>query len=161
MDTVQKSRVVQVIVTFDRVFDVKRTRVRNHGPCTIFGFQSGQVRAHGVLVPDWPRIEPGMTVTAVLQRRGDWQTLMGWVDHQTGEVVGQKTMMVSTVFGLLVASVIGGVSVFVSLHDGQVPVACLIAIVTGCVVFGLAIHMRNLVAANRLLAHLRVTLGVR
>jgi hypothetical protein len=77
----------QVTVTFDRVFDVVRNVQRNRVLCTEFGFQFGGLRKCGVAVPGSPEIEEGITVTAILRKPENWQTLMGWVNHKTGEVV--------------------------------------------------------------------------
>jgi hypothetical protein len=45
---------------------------------------------YGVTIPGSPRLEPGMTVTAFLKDGHDWQTLLGWIDHDTGEIVATR-----------------------------------------------------------------------
>lgn len=74
-----------VTVTFDRVFDII-SAMRNGMACTEFGFEAGALRKYAVAIAGEPRIEAGMTVSAVLRQPGDWQTLVGWVDHETGEI---------------------------------------------------------------------------
>ena len=76
----------RVTITFDRVFDI----VRGHGyeapPHTLFGFEAASRKYYGVKVPGLPRIEEGDTVTAVLIDPANWQTLQGWVNHETREI---------------------------------------------------------------------------
>lgn len=80
---------MQVTVTFDRVFDVQRVSATRDNPKqTLFGFQSRAMRQCGVTVPGWPQIEPGMTVACLLKEPENWQTLQGWKNLDTGEVVG-------------------------------------------------------------------------
>src|SRR5689334_11825350 len=74
-----------VTVTFDRVFDIVRMSSKGR-VWTEFGFEAGPLRKYAVPVDGEPRIEAGMTVSVVLRKAGDWQTLMGWVDHQSGEI---------------------------------------------------------------------------
>jgi hypothetical protein len=56
---------------------------------TLFGFESGGRRFFSVSVPGWTRIEPGMTVIALLKKSGDWGwgSLLGWIDYSDGSVV--------------------------------------------------------------------------
>jgi hypothetical protein len=75
--------------TFDRVFDVvcpSKYWAENREPQTSFGFQNRRGRQCGVSVPGSPQITPGMTVTAVLAEADNWQSLLGWVNHDTGEL---------------------------------------------------------------------------
>lgn len=86
----------RVTVTFDLVFDLRRsagsiwqTRV------THFSFKAGSQVQRGLTVPGWPRLQVGDTVTALLRRPGDWSTLVGWVNHNNGEVAaatGERTL---------------------------------------------------------------------
>jgi hypothetical protein len=73
-------------ITFDRVFDIQRWQSSRWGPITAFSFSAAERTVHGVVVAGWPVIQPGMTVTGVLRRGGDWQTVLGWIDHRTGEL---------------------------------------------------------------------------
>ena len=54
--------------------------------CTEFGFEFGSMRKYAVAVPGSPNIEAGSTVTVVLKQKGNWQTLLGWINHKTGEI---------------------------------------------------------------------------
>lgn len=74
-----------VTVTFDRVFDIVRMASRGR-QWTEFGFEAGPLRKYAVPIEGEPKIEAGMTVSVVLRKPGDWQTLVGWVDHRTGEI---------------------------------------------------------------------------
>ncbi|MEK8032875.1 hypothetical protein AACH06_18805 [Ideonella sp. DXS29W] len=74
-----------VSVTFDRIFDVVQMN-RNRALSTQFGFEAGPLKKYAVAVPGKPELEVGMTVTVVLKRPGDWQSVLGWVNHRTGEI---------------------------------------------------------------------------
>ena len=142
----------QVTVTFDRVFDIVRNSQRNRVSCTEFGFQAGELRKYGIAAPGSPRIEPGMTVTAVLQRPGDWQSLLGWVDHETGEVACKH---MTSEFGGLVALLIGCGFAFTLL--GAHPMfAGLVLIVAACFFVSSIVGIRNVIVAKRLLNGLPV-----
>lgn len=79
-------------VTLDRVFDVMRWRARRHRPqTTSFSFEFGGKRHFSVPVLGWPSIEPGTRLTVALRRPGNWQTLVGWVNHSNGEIVTPDT----------------------------------------------------------------------
>lgn len=73
-------------VRIDRVFSVER-RSGRQGKYTEFGFASATSRHYSVNVPGWPAIEAGMEISALLARHGDWESLQGWVNHTSGEVV--------------------------------------------------------------------------
>ncbi|KJK02303.1 hypothetical protein UB44_06680 [Burkholderiaceae bacterium 26] len=73
-------------VRFDRVFGITKTS-QNRMPVTLFGFQSGERIEYSAAAPGEPRIEAGMTVTAYLREPGNWQTLVAWRDHGSGEIV--------------------------------------------------------------------------
>jgi hypothetical protein len=73
-------------VTFNRVFDVVRTRGYETPAHTLFGFETSTTKHHGVRVSGHPRVEVGDTVTAVLGKPGNWQTLQGWLNHAIREV---------------------------------------------------------------------------
>lgn len=75
-------------VAFDRVFDIQRRAATRYKPqYTDFSFESGGKNRYAVQVPGWPRIEAGDTVTAVLEKEGNWQTLAGWKNYANGEIV--------------------------------------------------------------------------
>ncbi|CAJ0700425.1 hypothetical protein [Ralstonia holmesii] len=72
-------------VRFDRVFGITKTS-QNRMPVTLFGFQSGGHIEYSAAAPGEPRIEAGMTVTAYLREPGNWQTLVAWRDHGSGDI---------------------------------------------------------------------------
>lgn len=45
-------------------------------------------RQYAVQMRGAPRLENGMVVTAVLRDADNWQTLVGWLNHSTGEICG-------------------------------------------------------------------------
>ncbi|WGY73093.1 hypothetical protein KEC55_34165 [Burkholderia cepacia] len=73
-------------VHLDRVFGVTHTS-QNRKSVTLFGFESKNRKEYSVAAPGKPRIESGMTITAYLSEAGNWQTLVGWRDHESGEIV--------------------------------------------------------------------------
>jgi hypothetical protein len=54
---------------------------------TFFNFISGTTRQYAVPAPGKPTIQAGMIVTAYLREDGNWQTLVGWKNHTSNEVV--------------------------------------------------------------------------
>jgi hypothetical protein len=75
-----------VTVRFDRVFDVVHG-MHNRKEVTFFGFQYGPKRVFGVRAPGRQNIDVNAVITAYLKKEDDWQTLVGWFNHSTGEVV--------------------------------------------------------------------------
>lgn len=45
-------------------------------------------RQYAVVMRGEPRLENGTVVTAVLRDTENWQTLVGWLNHTTGEICG-------------------------------------------------------------------------
>ena len=79
-----------VQVRFDRLFDIARDTYRSSSKkVTHFGFESRGKRYFDANVPEWPKIEEGMTVIALLKIPHDWskKSLLGWVDCTDGSVV--------------------------------------------------------------------------
>jgi hypothetical protein len=77
---------------FDDVLHVHRNPWTRFTPKhTVFSFMADGEYTPYVTVHGWPRLEPGMSVTAVLERDGDRRSLVGWVDHATGELAGPNT----------------------------------------------------------------------
>lgn len=73
---------------FDRIFDVVRVPETRHIPKhTMFGFESGKQAQYGVSVPGWPELKVGHSVTVLLKKAGDWQSVQGWINRSTGELV--------------------------------------------------------------------------
>ena len=82
----------QVTVTFSRVFDLHRiSSTRHTQKHTLFSFAADGLSKFSVRVPGWPTIEVGTTVTVLLWEPGNWQTLIGWVDHASGSVSAPNT----------------------------------------------------------------------
>lgn len=69
-----------------RVFPLQRANFRGD-KSTQFGFATETKRHYCLSVEGWPTIEAGMEITAILEKEGDWQTLQGWINHTTGEIV--------------------------------------------------------------------------
>lgn len=69
-----------------RVFGVTHTS-QNRKRVILFGFENANRKEYSVAAPGSPRIESGMTITAYLSKADNWQTLVGWRDHETGEIV--------------------------------------------------------------------------
>ena len=77
----------KVTVTFDFLFDVCRLPgFLGASRRTEFSFTCGDVTRKGVMVQGWPPLRVGHTVTALLRKAGDWSSLIGWFNHNTGEV---------------------------------------------------------------------------
>lgn len=76
-----------VTLQFVRIFDVVRVPETRHIPKhTMFGFESGKEAQYGVSVPGWPELKDGHTVTVLLERANDWQSVQGWINRSTGEL---------------------------------------------------------------------------
>jgi hypothetical protein len=146
-----------VTITFDRVFDIVHRSRRNRVLSTEFGFEARDVKASGVAVPGAPRIEAGMTVTAVLERPDNWRTLLGWVNHGTGEIACRSPV---SSLGGIVAMVLG--SLWASHLIGTRPLVATVVIVVSLVCFlGSVAGMRKAIRTRRLLEAARSTLAPR
>lgn len=79
-------------ICFARVFDVVRVKVRpflsrGGDTHTVFGFETASGHKHyNVRVPGLPTVESGMVVTAILSKKDDWHSILGWVNEGTGEM---------------------------------------------------------------------------
>ncbi len=99
----------RVTVTFDLVFDLRRVPgSRFSGRRSLFSFTAGGETHRELKMQGWPRLQVGDTITALLRRKGDWSTLVGWVNHDTGEVVAPspartllRTVLLALGVGLL------------------------------------------------------------
>lgn len=86
----------EVTTSFSRVFDIvpggggtRRWPWQDVGDSkTAFGFEDATGIHFNVAILGKPSIKPGMRITALLEREGDWDSLLGWVDHATGEIAG-------------------------------------------------------------------------
>ncbi|RYY86597.1 MAG: hypothetical protein EOO15_14130 [Chitinophagaceae bacterium] len=81
----------QVTIVFRRVFDLHRIEssryITRH---TLFSFEAEGLTKYSVRVPGWPEIKVGTTVTALLRKPENWQTVIGWVNHESGEVSEER-----------------------------------------------------------------------
>lgn len=78
-----------VTLTLDRVLDLQRHHGSRFGrQHTLFGIESGGVRHADLYIAGWPEIREGATVTALLHEPDDWRSLAGWIEHDTGRIVG-------------------------------------------------------------------------
>ena len=101
----------RVTVTFDLVFDLRRVPgSRLQGRRSLFSFTADGQTHRELQMQGWPRLQVGDTITALLRRKHDWRTLVGWVNHDTGEVVAPspartfyRSAMLAAGVGLLVA----------------------------------------------------------
>ena len=109
----------QVTVTFDLVFDLRRVPGSNlRGRRSLFSFTAGELTERELQMQGWPRLQVGDTITALLRRKNDWRTLVGWVNHETGEVVApsplrtlRRSVLLAFGVGLLVAVIYGMLTV--------------------------------------------------
>jgi len=75
------------VIHIERVFDLQRLPQvgQRHRKSTVFSIEEGGRRHFGIEVDGWPTVRDGAIVTAVFKESGDWHSLVGWVDNQTGE----------------------------------------------------------------------------
>lgn len=70
----------------DRVFDVQRPSLAGGRTITSdFSFEAQGRTMYGVNAPGMPSLAAGDRVSFVLQEAGNWQTVVGWHNHSTGE----------------------------------------------------------------------------
>jgi hypothetical protein len=84
---IRKMKLYRVTATIGDVSGVVTTRTR-YGPYTEFNFTADGQRQYAVQMRGTVRVENGMTVTAVLRDPNNWQTLEGWLNHQSGRIEG-------------------------------------------------------------------------
>lgn len=75
-----------ISITFDRVFDIVQDPTGRGSYPTLFSFESAGKRYFSVSISGAPRLENGMKVIAALAHPGDWKSLEGWKDVQTGRI---------------------------------------------------------------------------
>ncbi|MEJ8812762.1 hypothetical protein WKW77_16870 [Variovorax ureilyticus] len=148
----------EITITFDRVFDIVRGARRGRVPSTVFGFQAKEVEVRGVAVAGSPRIEAGMTITAVLERPGDWQSLIGWVNHETGEIACRPA---GSNLGGIGAVVLGGLWAYHLVGTNHPLVAALVVVVSLLGFLGGITATRKVVGARKLLEATRASLASR
>lgn len=79
-----------VTVTLENISGIVAAKDK-YGPRTIsltFNVTVAGKRQYAVVMRGEPRLENGMVVTAVLRDMENWQTLVGWLNHATGEICG-------------------------------------------------------------------------
>lgn len=77
-------------VRMDRVYDVHLDSFSRHMLWTLFSFDSNGRRYVSLSVDGEPVLKSGQTITAVLRRSDDWQTLEGIRIHETGEICARS-----------------------------------------------------------------------
>lgn len=97
-----------VTIRMDRVFDIQPDAFSGNFPRTLFSFESSGSRFLSVLVDGSPNLQSGQTITAVLTRPKDWQSVIGIRIHETGEIFAPKAafymwLVLLTTFGLIIA----------------------------------------------------------
>lgn len=77
----------KIDIVFDKVSQIQRTPQMGYVPKqTTFNFIQGCQREYNVVVPGWPEIKPGIMYTCLLKNSNNWQTLVGWKNHETAEI---------------------------------------------------------------------------
>ena len=80
-----------IFVTFDELLHIHRNPASRSTPKhTVFSFMSSFKYTPYVTVPGFPRLEPGMRVAAAFRDPGNWKTLVGWRDLDTGDLVAPE-----------------------------------------------------------------------
>jgi len=78
-----------ITVTLGDIGGVVFEKDRSGGTvATMFNVTIAGRRQYSVKMDGTPRLESGMVVTAVLRDPDNWQTLVGWLDHSTGQICG-------------------------------------------------------------------------
>lgn len=110
-----------VTLTLDRVFDVQReTGTDGNQPCTTFSFEASGQRHFAINAPGHPVLEAGHCLSFVLGRPGHWQTVQGWRNHSTGEVVLPRAAYAFLgLLGGLLMSVLSLVALWHSVDTGS------------------------------------------
>ena len=78
-----------ITVTLDDIGGVVFEKDRSGGTvATMFNVTIAGRRQYSVKMDGTPRLESDAVVTAVLRDPDNWQTLVGWLDHSTGQICG-------------------------------------------------------------------------
>jgi hypothetical protein len=78
-----------ITVTLDDIAGVVVEKDRSGGTvATMFNVTIAGRRQYSVKMDGTPRLESDAVVTAVLRDPDNWQTLVGWLDHSTGQICG-------------------------------------------------------------------------
>jgi hypothetical protein len=88
-----------VQVNLTRIFDVQRVpNTRFTAKHTRFGFEAEGLTKYFVRVPGWPRIEVGDKLIVLLRRHSDWQSVAGWRNLTTGELIHEDVSRLAVNF---------------------------------------------------------------
>ncbi|MEO3711260.1 hypothetical protein [Roseateles flavus] len=75
-------------LTLERVFDVQRPTIgRSRDTTSDFSFEAQGRKVYGLNAPGTPSLKAGDRVSFVLRESGNFQSLVGWHNHTTGEDV--------------------------------------------------------------------------
>ena len=91
-----------VSLTLLSVVDVAHRRTRNGARFTTFRFSTDSIELQVARVDGHVIVAPGASLTMVLTRDGDWQSLAGWYDHNSGQCVIPNDSYGSLVIALLI-----------------------------------------------------------
>jgi hypothetical protein len=116
----------RITITIDQVFDVTTGNSRYKQACTFFSFRSVDASQFGVAAPGEPEIRNGMTVSVLLEKRDNWQTLLGWVNHGNREIVCWSRGY--HLFFMLWSIPVGFALLVLSQQSPTVGIVCLIAL---------------------------------
>ncbi|WP_144111980.1 hypothetical protein [Paraburkholderia sp. BCC1886] len=81
-----------ITVTLENISGIVATKSA-HGYTTLgltFNVTVAGKRHYAVQIRGAPRLDNGMVVTAVLRDPENWQTLVGWLNHASGQICGVK-----------------------------------------------------------------------
>ena len=82
-----------VTIRMDRVFDVQPDAFSGNLRRTLFSFESGGKRYFSILVDGDPKLVSGQTITALLKRKNDWQTVQGILIHETSAIFAPSVVI--------------------------------------------------------------------
>jgi membrane glycosyltransferase len=118
-----------VTVRLERVFDVVHLCGEGEDS-TLFSIEC-EGRWHvGIMLPGRLTFQDGMIVTAFLERENDWQTLRGWRDHASGELVYRSGSRMTIIMALSLVVAVAPVFPFAA-----APILSGMLVLAGLVVF--------------------------
>ena len=92
----------RVTLQIETIHELNRRKASKFNPkYTELSFSTVDTNIWNIHVPEWPSVIQGMKVTAFLENSGDWQSFVGWVNHDTFEIVSpnyRKTLQKSVFF---------------------------------------------------------------
>ncbi len=96
------------VVVIHGVFDVQHGHWGRGGPKkTSLGVNASGARHYNLVLNGWQDIQRQRTVTAFFRKPDDWKQLVGWIDHDSGEVIAafpEASWWAVGVAGLLVVA---------------------------------------------------------